>query len=628
MVRGRPRGSSYRGNPWGGSRGGPGSYGSSSSGRFSSFERSSDRYPREDYHKPYRPSNYDDSYSSRDNYNRSPERKRPRNEAGGSRSHDSFSYSSSGGRYSDSHGPTSYTERRSYSGDRPTSTPYQSRRDDFRKPSGPIRGSFRGRISTRRGSRGMGMRERGVGGIRRRLAETSYAVRKRPRGYRGIKVSRIRSGILRHRHIDDRDGGSSDDDDDDDEDVEKTKSGDDAGDEDGDGKKETEERDDREKDAGETEKSSKMEVDDDDDDQQPQKSTYIRLVCPRCNIKIPTFRRYEMHLQGKAHVFAMRRVAMKQKTILAQMRQAQRKSQNELEKKGSGEDLTEHTHYCQLCRLNYKQPKEVHLASESHKNMKRFLMPRCKVCSITFKSPMIYESHCCSIQHIKRKQQQEQQQEQQQRQDASEQSGDDDNLEDFTTIDSVGDVDENGSDEDKKKEKKEPVNVGIEKIRKVESHYCDLCRIYLPRARDEDVAQVLSKHCKLRVHMQRYVRYKENQELEKRAEKLQRKETAEKEKKKEGGEGKKDDGSGAKDDADPNKSAEDDKLWEAVDKDLGELLGEADGNKSEDDDDDDSHVNGERYDRFKFEEKKAKAESEKAEKDEAEAEAAKPEEEQ
>jgi len=42
--------------------------------------------------------------------------------------------------------------------------------------------------------------------------------------------------------------------------------------------------------------------------------------------------------------------------------------------------------------------------------------------------------------------------------------------------------------------------------------------------------------------------------------------------------------------------ADDDKLWDAVDKDLGELLEETDGRE---DDDDEERVNGERFDRFK-----------------------------
>lgn len=129
------------------------------------------------------------------------------------------------------------------------------------------------------------------------------------------------------------------------------------------------------------------------------RKTFIKLNCPHCGIKAVTFRKYDLHLQSRTHMMAMRKVSIKQKSILAQMRQAQRNAQNELEK--TSDDLAPRTNFCPLCKLNYKQRKAVHQISEAHKNMKKFLMPYCKLCSITFKSPMMYESHCCSIEHLK-----------------------------------------------------------------------------------------------------------------------------------------------------------------------------------------------------------------------------------
>lgn len=134
-------------------------------------------------------------------------------------------------------------------------------------------------------------------------------------------------------------------------------------------------------------------------DEKAKKKTFIKLNCPHCGIKTVTFRKYDLHLTSRTHLIAMRKIALKQKSILAQMRQAQRNTQNELEK--NSDDLTSKTNFCPLCKLNYKQKKAVHQLSEAHKNMKKFLMPYCKVCNITFKSPMIYENHCCSIEHIK-----------------------------------------------------------------------------------------------------------------------------------------------------------------------------------------------------------------------------------
>lgn len=136
-----------------------------------------------------------------------------------------------------------------------------------------------------------------------------------------------------------------------------------------------------------------------DENSLTKRKTFIKLNCPQCGIKAVTFRKYEMHLQSKTHLMAMRKVAIKQKSILSQMRLAQRNSQNELEK--TSDNLVPRTNFCPLCKLNYKQRKSVHQGAESHRNMKKFLMPFCKICNMTFKSPMIYETHCCSIEHLK-----------------------------------------------------------------------------------------------------------------------------------------------------------------------------------------------------------------------------------
>lgn len=157
--------------------------------------------------------------------------------------------------------------------------------------------------------------------------------------------------------------------------------------------------------AKDTEVTIKKEVEDKVDEKESledilkKKKSFVKLVCPHCNIKVLTFLRYEKHLISRTHLFAMKKVAIKQKSILAQMRAAQRNTQNELEK--NCEDLTDITNFCPLCKLNYKQKKAVHQLSEAHKNMKKFLMPTCKTCGITFKSPMSYESHLSSIRHLK-----------------------------------------------------------------------------------------------------------------------------------------------------------------------------------------------------------------------------------
>ncbi|CAH0546536.1 unnamed protein product [Brassicogethes aeneus] len=590
MTRGRgfsPRGSSYRGSPRGGSSwggGGRGTYsprgGRSMShsydnrSKFSGDRFSSSRPSQDDYRRSgYR----DNSYSGRD---RSPDRKRIRTEAPSSR-HEG-GYGGGGGGYGGSNRyESSYSDRRSYSSnDRHGSL---SRRDDFHRPMSrppPSRGGYRGRLSSSRGGgRSRIMRER----PRRRLIDTSYNVHKRivPRTgdfARRLKISKMRSAIAR-RVVPKKDKKEAKE-----------------------GEEDKEEKEDEEKEEGDDskteEKSPKKEKDKESESEGEsgeEKKTLVRprikLMCPHCNLQAYTFRKYDMHLSSRTHLVMMRRIAIKQKSILAQMRQAQRNKQNELEK--SSEDLQPRTNFCPLCKLNYKQRKSVHQSSEAHKNMKKFLMPYCKVCNITFKSPMIYESHCCSIEHIKRKQRVE---------NGSDNSAEEDNLENFTTIDSVGDNDEVEEKIDEEKDEKEAIDVGIEQVHKVEAHYCDLCKMYLPRADETDMPKIISRHCKQRVHMQRYVRFKD---LEKRAERLQRKETAEKEaKKKEGhkeGEEKKDAENGK---IDKEEEEVDDKIWEDVEKDIGDIIAEAEsGNKSSDEDEDDTHLNGERYDRFKLSEK-------------------------
>lgn len=129
------------------------------------------------------------------------------------------------------------------------------------------------------------------------------------------------------------------------------------------------------------------------------KKRHIELLCIHCGRKCLTFAKYKIHLSSGKHIAAMRRVAIRQKAILGQMRLSQRNAQRELEK--TTEDLAPRTNFCPLCKLNYKQPKLTHQNSESHKNMKKFLMPYCRVCKVTFKSPMLYENHLCSLEHIK-----------------------------------------------------------------------------------------------------------------------------------------------------------------------------------------------------------------------------------
>lgn len=116
-------------------------------------------------------------------------------------------------------------------------------------------------------------------------------------------------------------------------------------------------------------------------------------------------------------------------------------------------------------------------------------------------------------------------------------------LEQFMTVDSIGEVDDQNEIDDEQSEKKDDnlphddakskgeINVGNEHVKKVEVYYCELCRFYLPL--NEDQAAALAKHCGTRSHLRSYLRYKENQSLRLAAEKVHRRHQQEREAKKE-----------------------------------------------------------------------------------------------
>lgn len=114
----------------------------------------------------------------------------------------------------------------------------------------------------------------------------------------------------------------------------------------------------------------------------------------------------------------------------------------------------------------------------------------------------------------------------------------------------------------------------------------------------------------MRSHLRAYVRYRDDRTLRKAAERIHKKHNESKQK-----DGKKDEVDEAKpedknakevtvEDGKDGSEVGDDKMWEDVDKDLGELLREVDGPANNDDEDDeDSRLNSERYDRFRNSEK-------------------------
>lgn len=129
---------------------------------------------------------------------------------------------------------------------------------------------------------------------------------------------------------------------------------------------------------------------------------FIKLKCPHCAHHSVTFKEYSLHLFSGRHSAAMRRIASRHKATLTRMRVLQRQEQRRVEARDAARGtLPSRTMFCAICKLNYRSLKAAHQLSESHRQMKRFLTPFCRVCRIQFRSPMLFETHMCSLDHIK-----------------------------------------------------------------------------------------------------------------------------------------------------------------------------------------------------------------------------------
>lgn len=357
---------------------------------------------------------------------------------------------------------------------------------------------------------------------------------------------------------------------------------------------------------------------------------YIKLDCCHCGMKCITFKEYAAHLFRGLHRAAMRRISGKTREKLMEMRQTQRAAQKEEDEKVE-EGSEQKSSYCPLCQLNFRQPKAVHQQSDGHKQMKRFLMPYCATCNIGFKSPMAYETHRASLEHLKFKARVERYG----NKDDSGEDGAEIDLENFTTVDEVGNVDEptdsskdNAStpkkgestgrpetdDEDDSDDVDEETVIGGEHVKKVEVQYCDLCSMYLPRREDSD--KIVASHCKTRSHLKLYIRQREDKKLRERAERIHKKKLsdakAKKDAKKEKDASVSEADASEKPDSDEKKTGEgegkdsttDEQLWEVVDNDIGDLLREVGGpGEDAEEEEDEEKTSSERYDKFRHTEK-------------------------
>ncbi|XP_045493354.1 zinc finger protein on ecdysone puffs isoform X1 [Colias croceus] len=623
-YRGSYRGNSHRGgydNGRGGRGGGYSSYNNESRYTSSSTNRYSSSRDRIDdsYKKSYRSET--SGYSNRDYGGRSgsPERKRMRLEGyvqGSSsdrRSHDGGHYGGSYGSRQESYGG----ERRSFGGEDRRRSPA---RESFRKSSGmgpprePARPVGRPR-APRRSFRGRTLRSRASfrGAPRSRA---SFATRRY--GDRSLAFTRaFRSVKGRSPDKSKEEASSTEEDweaDEKEEVIEEKKES-----------KSKSPKPDQEPSEGEGEDGGEDTEKEEDavSDSAPAKS-FSHLSCVHCKEKCTSYGLYAKHLLSLKHRAAMSGVARRHKAQLLRMRVAQRGAQRELEA-AAGADLAPRTTFCLVCRLNHRTTRHAHNLTDTHRAMKRFLMPFCRICRITFRSPMIYEHHICSIEHLKKKANQASRRVSP-KAEGSGDEGMDVDLDNFMTLDSVGDVDEvedddsggEKKDEEKPKKAKVEINIGSEHIKKVEVWWCELCRGFLPRAEagSAEEAEALRRHCRLRIHLRHYVQHRDTRTLRKQAERIHRqlhqqteeeKETTNEESTEVKVKSEKTESSGEKkaveNGTDLNNSGNEDKLWADVDKDIGELLREVDpqGNEASDDEEDLG-----RYDKFRKSDKTAK----------------------
>ncbi|KAJ8735539.1 hypothetical protein PYW07_007159 [Mythimna separata] len=622
-YRGSYRGSSSRGSyeSRGGRGGGYSSYNNDSRYTSGSTRYNSSRDRMEDsYKKAYRSESA--SYSNRDYGGRSgsPDRKRMRMEGSSSdrRSHDGGGHYGSYGARQESYN----SERRSFGGEDRRRSP---NRESYRKPSGMgpprevTRPATRPR-AVRRSFRGRTMRSRATfrGAPRSRGTFTSRRYTERSLGYtRAFRSLKGRSSVKSKEE----DASSTEEDWDAEEKEEVTEE-----------KKETkvkspkiEEPEVSDGEPVEGGEDTDKEPDAASDTAPPRPRPYVHLSCVHCKEKCATFAAYVKHLVSSKHRAAMSAVARRHKAQLLRMRVAQRGAQRELET-AAGAQLAARTTFCPVCRLNHRTTRHAHNLTDTHRAMKRFLMPFCQICRLTFRSPMIYEHHICSLEHLKRKASQSARRVSP-KAEASGDEGMDVDLDNFMTLDSVGDVDEvedddsggEKKDESSPKKPKVEINIGSEHIKKMEVWWCELCRVYLPRveAGGTEESEALRRHCRLRIHLGRYVQHRDTRTLRKHAERIHRQLHQQKEEEKEASaeagdtiksenveatEEKKKLDNGADNSA--ASAGSEDKLWADVDKDIGELLREVDpqGNEGSDDEEDLG-----RYDKFRKSDKKIKA---------------------
>lgn len=181
----------------------------------------------------------------------------------------------------------------------------------------------------------------------------------------------------------------------------------------------------------------------------------------------------------------------------------------------------------------------------------------------------------------------------------------------FLTVDSVGEIDEiddmdvdallnegeAGTDGEDNSKERQPVGASF--IKKVDAYFCELCNHY--SVASDSVEAYAKKHCLLRSHLKAFLRNKEEEEkAAKKAKAKEEKEEGENDKKdsvkKEKNAQQEEDkdaaeGNGHESGGEEGEEVAEDKLWEDVDKDLGDLLREVGPEDRDDEEEDESVLN-------------------------------------
>lgn len=271
---------------------------------------------------------------------------------------------------------------------------------------------------------------------------------------------------------------------------------------------------------------------------------YVKLRCPHCKMDIKTFAEFQKHLSSPEHTTSMQQLKQRLQVTLARMRKKQRNQQHELEKvlDEEGKNVDEETGkklapiYCKVCKLVFHQKRIEHNASEMHRLINDFLNPRCSVCDTDYFSPMAYERHIATLQHIRRRADSDIDEKDKDLQQVVEEMDDEQlDLNNFMTLDEVGEVEdvdeevkaeeeegershETSNEDGVKRERDEPLPpppptmvkvdpddpVGDEYIRVVEMFYCDLCHKFLPRCSLDKSEHVRRTHCLSKAHQDAY----------------------------------------------------------------------------------------------------------------------------